>query len=78
MSVIIRYIHNVLFRTMSVVIMSMGAYDEDEHERRERKNSNVDASFDDERTTYHGKVEYDSGDSTEDLLAQFEQIKSGK
>jgi hypothetical protein len=56
--------------------MSMGAFDEDEHERRERKNSEVDASFDDERTTYHGSVEYDSGESTEDLLDQFEDIKS--
>ncbi|WP_433626455.1 DUF5786 family protein [Halomicrococcus sp. NG-SE-24] len=56
--------------------MSMGAYDEDEHERRERKNSSVDASFDDDRSNYHGTVEYDSGDSTEDLLEQFEDIKS--
>jgi hypothetical protein len=54
----------------------MGAYDEDEHERRERKNSSVDASFDDDRSNYHGSVEYDSGDSTEDLLEQFQDIKS--
>ena len=63
---------------MSVVVMSMGAYDEDEHERRERKNNTVDVSEDDDRTTYHGSVEYDSGDSTEELLDQFEKIKSGK
>lgn len=56
--------------------MSMGAYDEDEHERRERKNSEVGTDFDDERTEYHGRVEYDAGESTEDLLDQFEQIKS--
>jgi hypothetical protein len=56
----------------------MGAYDEDEHERRERKNNTVDVSEDDDRTTYHGSVEYDSGDSTEELLDQFEEIKSGK
>jgi hypothetical protein len=56
--------------------MSMGAYDDEEHERRERKNSEVDADFDDERTTYHGSIEYDSGESTEELLDQFEQIKS--
>jgi len=30
--------------------MSMGAYDEAEHERRERKASEVNASSDDERT----------------------------
>ncbi|WP_408959924.1 DUF5786 family protein [Natrinema sp. 74] len=56
--------------------MSMGAYDEDEHERRERQASAVDTEFDDERTVYHGEVEYDSGDSTEELLDQFERIKS--
>ncbi len=58
------------------IAMSMGAYDDDEHERREQQASRVDTDFDDERTVYHGKVEYDSGDSTEDLLEQFEQIKS--
>ena len=56
--------------------MSMGAYDEDEHERRERKNNEVDLSEDDERTEYRGQVEYDSGDSTEELLDQFKQMQS--
>ncbi|WP_254864305.1 DUF5786 family protein [Halovivax gelatinilyticus] len=56
--------------------MSMGAYDEAEHERREKQASTVDADFDDERTIYHGQVEYDSGDSTEALLNQFQKIKS--
>ncbi len=56
--------------------MSMGAYDEDEHERREQKNSSVDASFDDERTNYKGTLEYDSGDSAEALLDQFKRMKS--
>jgi hypothetical protein len=56
--------------------MSMGAYDEAEHERRERKASTVDASFDDERTEYEGRVEYEGEDSTEQLLDQFKQIQS--
>ena len=56
--------------------MSMGAYDEDEHERREEKASSVDASFDDERTEYEGELEYDSGESAEALLDQFKQIQS--
>ncbi|MFC3958878.1 DUF5786 family protein [Halovivax cerinus] len=56
--------------------MSMGAYDDDEHERREQQVSTVDADFDDERTIYHGQVEYDSGDSAEALLNQFQEIKS--
>ncbi|MFC7224510.1 MULTISPECIES: DUF5786 family protein [Halalkalicoccus] len=56
--------------------MSMGAYDEDEHERREKKNTTVETDFDDERTEYQGKLEYDSGDSAEALLDQFQRIKS--
>lgn len=56
--------------------MSMGAYDEDEHERREAKASAVDADFDDERTVYRGSVEYETGESTEDLLEQFKEINS--
>jgi hypothetical protein len=56
--------------------MSMGAYDEEEHERRERKNSSVDTDFDDERTEYEGDVEYDTGESTEDLLNQFKEIQT--
>jgi hypothetical protein len=54
----------------------MGAYDEDEHERRERKASAVDADFDEERTEYAGSVEFDAGESAEDLLDQFREIKS--
>lgn len=56
--------------------MSMGAYDEDEHERRERKNNEVDISDADDRTAYEGSVEYDAGDSTEELLDKFEEINS--
>ncbi|MFB6119762.1 MAG: DUF5786 family protein [Halobacteriaceae archaeon] len=56
--------------------MSLGAYDEDEHERRERKNNTVDISEDDERTTYKGSVEYDAGESADELLDQFKQLQS--
>ncbi len=56
--------------------MSMGAYDDEEHERRERKNSEVDASFDDERSEYRGTVEYEGDESAEDLLDQFKQMQS--
>jgi hypothetical protein len=55
--------------------MGLGAYDEDEHERREQKTSTVDAAFDDERTNYEGEIEYDSGDSAEALLDQFKQMQ---
>lgn len=57
------------------ITMSIGSYDEDEHERRERKNASVDTSDDDTRTQYQGTIEYDSGESTEDLLDQFQKIK---
>ena len=56
--------------------MSMGAYDEAEHERRERKASEVDAEFDDERNEYDGSVEYEGDNSTEQLLDQFKEINS--
>lgn len=56
--------------------MSMGAFDEDEYERREEKSSAIDADFDDQRIKYHGTVTYDAGESTEALLDQWEQIKS--
>jgi hypothetical protein len=57
--------------------MSMGAYDEEEHERREKKASTVDAAFDDdERTNYEGSVQYESGDSAEALIDQFKEIQS--
>ncbi|MFB6096510.1 MAG: DUF5786 family protein [Haloferacaceae archaeon] len=55
--------------------MSLGAYDEDEHERREKKTSSVDTDFDDERTEYHGTLEYDSGESAEALLDQYKKLK---
>lgn len=61
---------------MWVYTMSMGAYDEDEHERREQKTSEVDVNFDDDRTDYNGQVEFDSGGTAEDLLNQFKEIKS--
>jgi len=56
--------------------MSMGSYDDAEHERRERKNSEVDANFDDDRAEHDGQVEYESGESAEELLDQFKQIQS--
>ncbi|MCL9815926.1 DUF5786 family protein [Natronocalculus amylovorans] len=52
----------------------MGAYDEEEHERREQKTATIDADFDEQRTEYRGKLTYDSGESAEDLLTQFKQI----
>ncbi|RMB13316.1 DUF5786 family protein [Haloplanus aerogenes] len=55
--------------------MSMGAYDEDEHERRAEKTGQVDAEFDDDRSQFRGTLSYESGDSTEALLDQFKQLQ---
>lgn len=55
--------------------MSMGAYDEAEHERREAKTATVDADFDQERDEFRGSLTYDSGDSADDLLAQFKKLQ---
>ena len=54
--------------------MSMGSYDEQEHERRERKNNDVEIDEADTRTIYRGEIEFDSGDSAEDLLDTFRRI----
>lgn len=54
--------------------MSLGAYDEDEHERREEK-TRLDAEFPEGRSEYRGELSYDAGESTEALLDQFREIQ---
>ncbi|WP_349770087.1 DUF5786 family protein [Halobaculum limi] len=54
--------------------MGLGSYDDDEHERREKK-TRIESDFAEERNEYRGRVTYDSGDSTEALLDQFKSIK---
>lgn len=53
--------------------MGMGTYDEDEHERRERKAASVDIGSE-HRSEYEGSLTYDDADSTEELLDQFHEI----
>lgn len=55
--------------------MSFGAYDEGEHERREQLTSQADAEFQEGPQQFSGTVSYDSGDSAEALLDQFQEIK---
>lgn len=54
--------------------MSMGAYDEAEHERRAEK-ARVDTDFDDERDEYRGEVTFSGDDDTETLLDQFHELQ---
>lgn len=56
--------------------MSMGDYDETEHERRERKTGDIEADFSEGRAGYEGKLVFESGGSAEELLAKFNEIKS--
>lgn len=55
--------------------MSFGAYDEGEHERREQLTSQSDAEFEETPEEFSGTVSYDSGESAEALLDQFQEIK---
>ncbi|WP_202594682.1 DUF5786 family protein [Halolamina sediminis] len=55
--------------------MSFGAYDEGEHERREQLTSQADTEFAEAEEEFSGTVSYDSGESAEALLDQFEEIK---
>jgi hypothetical protein len=55
--------------------MSMGAFDEEEHERREKKISAVDTDADDRRTTIEGTIEYTGDDSIDELLSRFDDLK---
>ncbi|WP_248895742.1 DUF5786 family protein [Haloplanus halobius] len=55
--------------------MSMGAYDEAEHERRAQKTGQVDVQSDDDRSQFRGTLSYDAGDSTDALLDQFERLR---
>lgn len=55
--------------------MSMGTFDDEEHERREKKISSVSTDSDDRRTTFEGRIEYTGDDSVDELLARFKDLK---
>jgi hypothetical protein len=55
--------------------MSLGSYDEDEHERRAQKTAEVDADFEGSRGEYRGTLEFDSGESADELIEQFHELQ---
>ncbi|WP_435156440.1 DUF5786 family protein [Haladaptatus sp. DFWS20] len=57
--------------------MSMGTFDGEEHERREKKIGSVGTDSDDRRTIFEGHVEYIGDDSIEELLARLKEVKEG-
>jgi hypothetical protein len=50
--------------------MSMGTFDAEEFERREKMISSVETNSDDERTNFEGRLEYTGDQSVEELLAR--------
>jgi hypothetical protein len=50
--------------------MSMGTFDAEEFERREKMISSVETDSDDERTNFEGRLEYTGDQSVEELLAR--------
>jgi len=55
--------------------MSMGKFDEEEYERREKKINSVNTESDDHRAIFEGRIEYTGEDSIEDLLARLKTLK---
>ncbi|WP_440992036.1 DUF5786 family protein [Haloarchaeobius baliensis] len=56
--------------------MSMGKFDEQEYERREKQISSVNTDSDDQRTVFEGRIEYIGDESVDDLLARLREMKS--
>ena len=54
--------------------MEMGAYNEDEHERRAEK-TRVEVLSDDDRVKFNGCVEFDEGDNADALIEQFQRLQ---
>jgi hypothetical protein len=53
--------------------MSMGTFDAEEFERREKMISSVETDSDDERTNFEGCLEYTGDQSVEELLARLRE-----
>ena len=56
----------------------MGSFEEHEHERREKKISEIESDSGEQPKEYPGKMTFEGENSTEDLLDRLNQIKSGK
>ena len=55
--------------------MSMGTFDAEEFERREKMISSVETDSDDRRTDFEGHVEYTGDDSVEELLSRLKELR---
>ncbi|MFD1643816.1 hypothetical protein DJ71_21180 [Halorubrum sp. E3] len=56
--------------------MGMGNFDEQEHERREKKLSEIESDSEEQPTEYQGQITFDTEDTTEALLDRLKEMKS--
>lgn len=56
--------------------MSMGTFDHQEYERRERMISSVDTRQNDRLPSFEGRIEYVGEDSVDELLARLKELKA--
>lgn len=57
------------------ILMSMGTFDAEEYERREKRISRIRTDTDDRRPVFEGRFEYIGDDSVDDLLARWNELK---
>lgn len=55
--------------------MSIGRFDEEEYERREKRLRRIRTDTDDQRPIFKGHLEYIGDDSVDELLAQWAKLK---
>lgn len=57
------------------MLMSMGKFDAEEYERREKRLSRIRADTDDRRPIFEGRLKYIGDDSVDELLARWHNLK---
>lgn len=60
-----------------VILVSMGTFDEQEYERREKQSSSISTDSDDHRTLFEGHLEY-SDNSLDELLTTSSEVKEAR
>lgn len=63
---------------IEVVLMSMGTFDHEEYERRERMISSVDDAENHRRAEFEGRIEYTGEGSVEDLLSRLRELREAR
>ena len=57
------------------MLMSMGKFDAEEYERREKRLSRIRTDTDDRRSIFEGRLQYINDDSVDELLARWHNLK---